>query len=240
MYKHHLIHLLARPINLLLLSIFTFTITSTVSLAEPAKAAFFEQWKSWFNSSPPPRRRISRGDAFCPLGLTAGTSTINLLWGDRPTLIWQGDLAKMELWSKDGKEPLWIYLAAEANPSQMIQIGGRTVYAVALPVALRPELTYEWRVYEQQDLEPMKINLQLLSASEHERITQELQQLDQTLAMTGVPAETAVIKRADYFASYDQPLWLNFWQELLSVPSPSAEISELVEATIEEICFMAN
>lgn len=212
--------------------------TTTVTPPASAQTSFSTRWNSWFRSAPPPRRPISRpisqGDGFCPVAVSPGQD--NLIWSERPVLTWLGAVEKMELRAANETGTLWDYLSTDVNPDvnqgASVEIGNRRVYSVVL-TSLRPDVTYQLRVYDQPDTEPMNINLRLLSAAERDRVSQDLQQLDSS-ALTNSTQEATSRERAGYFAS--ENLWSSFWQELLSVQAPSPELKEILQATLTEVC----
>jgi hypothetical protein len=142
----------------------------------------------------------------------------------------------MELWANGGNdEPLWTYPLEESgenNPVNTIRLGERTLYAMPMPVSLMPDSIYEWRVYERSNLEPLKLSLQLLPASERLQVSEQLKQIDRQSAMQSAANEATMLARADYLAS--EQLWLDFWQEMMQ--APSTEIRNVIDATITDIC----
>lgn len=227
--SHWLSFLITFTISFVILAAIT-----TVTPPASAQTSFLTRWNSWFRNAPPPRRPISRGDGFCPVAVSPGQD--NLIWSKQPVLTWLGAVEKMELRAVNETGTLWDYSSTDVNPDvnqgAFVEIGNRRVYSVALP-SLRPDVTYQLRVYDQPDTEPMNMNLRLLSAAERERISQDLQQLDSS-ALTNPTQEAISLERAGYFAS--ENLWSSFWQELLSVQDPSPELKEILQATLTEVC----
>lgn len=217
-------------IHITLTVVMTSAILPTVLPASAQNSSFSSRWNSWFRSAPPPRPGTGRGDGFCPVAVLPGQA--NAVWNEHPVLTWLGSVEKMELRAVNNADVVWDYTPKDADRVSAIEMGNRPMYSVALSETLQPDVTYELRVYDQPDVEPMSVNLRLSTALEREQITQDLQQIDQSV-QTGT-REAASLKRAEYFASKN--LWSSFWQTLLSVQPPSPELKELMQATLTEVC----
>jgi hypothetical protein len=79
----------------------------------------------------------------------------------------------------------------------------------------------------------------VVRTEERKGISQALQQLDQQLAAEKITGETATLRRAEFFANQqidNQPLWSQFWQEVLSVQTPSDKLTSWTRETITSLC----
>jgi hypothetical protein len=73
--------------------------------AYPAQASFQALWSQIVNSPPPApvRRGGSRGGYFCQIA----PEREGAVWSDRPTLVWKGSVARVELVTDDLETTLW-------------------------------------------------------------------------------------------------------------------------------------
>lgn len=200
----------------------------------PARASLWGIWRTWFRSAPPPppRRGYTRGGSFCPIApfTLQGTTKV---WSDRPTFVWQGSVNSLEVVDQSGAT-VWQHTISEADrlPESVVQ-SDQPVYAVTVDQTLQPGQSYRLRIKPPLS-EAFSLEFQILGASERDRVTQDLENLDRALATENVTGEAAATRRADYFAG--QNLWLDFWQTTLAVPQLS-EIWQLVNSsTIAMLC----
>jgi hypothetical protein len=213
-----------------------------------------DAWNSLFRSPPPrPRRGAGKGDGFClvaPLNVAPDTGfiTTSPIFSDRPTFTWRsipaapdapGAPVQIEL-RKDGDSTvLWsrpITAATQINlPGSTSASGTPTpsIYQITSEIPLEPGQRYEWRI-ARRAINTAWLPLQLVTMQERDRITQELQTLNQQLARQGVTGEAAIVRRADYFAS--QELWSEFWREVLSVQNPSVELRTAIDRAFGLLC----
>jgi hypothetical protein len=169
-----------------------------------------------------------------PLAVSEPNSSIltpAMVWSDRPTFVWDGQVDKIGVRVRGSQDILW---------SQAVSGTNRVTYAGE---ALQPERVYEWLVLSSDNQVKRHIPFQVVTAEERKSITQALQQLDQQLAAEKITGEAATLRRAEFFATQqidDQPLWSEFWQEVLSVPTPSAQLTGWTRETMMLMCNPSN
>jgi hypothetical protein len=150
-----------------------------------------------------------------------------IVWSDRPTFIWDGKVDKIGVRVRGSEDILW---------SQPVSGTNRVTYAGK---ALQPDRVYEWLVLSSNDQVKRFIPFRVVTAQERKGISQALQQLDQQLATEKITGEAATLRRAEFFAAQqidNQPLWSEFWQEVLSVQTPSDKLTGWTRETMTLLC----
>lgn len=214
---------------------------------QSAQASSTPEWWSNIFRSPPPGTRGpggSRGEEFCMIALNINATVI---WSDRPTFTWRsiafapdapGAPIQIEL-RKDGDSTVFwsrpITAATQINLPNPTSTGTPTpsIYQLTSEIPLEPGQRYEWRIVRRA-LNTAWLPLQPVTSQERDRITQELQTLNQQLTRQGVTGEAAIVRRADYFAS--KGLWSEFWKEVLSVQNPSTELRTAIDRAFGLLC----
>jgi hypothetical protein len=167
-----------------------------------------------------------RGEGFCllsPLLNRTSSERVATVWNDRPAFVWQGNLEWIEIRSADGN-PLGPRL-------DLSQVGANeSLHDVTLDEPLQPGGRYSFVVKAPKLDAFLPINLQIMEAPEREQVTADLQ----ALAAQGGTAEDIAVRQANYFA--DRQLWADFWQTLLAVEQPSAELKAALEEEINTLC----
>lgn len=172
--------------------------------------------------------------AIAPLAVSESNSSIltpAIVWSDRPTFVWDGEVEKIGVRVRGSQDVLW---------SQSVSGTNRVTYAGE---ALQPGRVYEWLVLSSNDEVKRFIPFEVMTAEERQGIAQALQQLDGQLAAEKITGEAAALRRAEFFAAQqidNQPLWSEFWQEVLSVPTPSAQLTGWTRETITLMCNPSN
>jgi hypothetical protein len=195
------------------------TLSALNGSAHPAKASFQSLWAQIVSSPPPApvRRGGSRGSYFCPVAPERSSA----VWSDRPTLVWQGSVARVELVTDDLAMTLWSKdITADQIASAAIESEYQT-YRVTVDVPVRSGQPYRWRIYQSLVEEPFTIPFQTLSVEEKQRVEVEL-------------TMDAVLQRANVFAKLQ--LWSDFWYEILTIEQPSPEVTQMIEATFTHLC----
>jgi hypothetical protein len=216
----------------------------------PAEASISDLWHSIFRNPPPPppRRGISRGDDFCPVAPIAQAETtfdqaqlpseqsssmaeLPKVWSDRPTLAWFGTstaVREMAIFPKDSETHIWVWSNPELQQSNNRTASEpRSPHYVRVETSLAPGQIYEWHVIRPLEPEQEIIRFQTLTDEEINSIAEDLPAASEA----GIASALA---RANYFAG--QHLWSDFWQEIFSVQSPSAELNQLITETFEAQC----
>jgi hypothetical protein len=169
-----------------------------------------------------------------PLAVSESDSSIltpAIVWSDRPTFVWNGEVEKIGVRVRGSQDILW---------SQSVSGTNRVTYAGK---ALQPEQVYEWLVLSSNDEVKRFIPFQVMTAQERKGISLALQQLDRQLASEKITGEVATLRRAEFFATQqidNQPLWSEFWQEVLSVPTPSEQLAGWTRETMTLMCNPSN
>jgi hypothetical protein len=201
-----------------LLSILTLNL-----FASPSQASFQSFWDRVVSSPPPVpvRRGGSRGDYFCRIAPERGGK----VWSDRPTLVWKGSVARVELVTNDLATTLWSKdITADQIASAAVESEHQAYRVTAAPDStLQLGQTYRWRIYQSLVEEPFTIPFQMMSVEEYRRVQADLQ--------TG---DKAVLQRANVFAKLQ--LWSDFWYEVLASEQPSVEVTQMVEAAFVHLC----
>ncbi|WP_413160010.1 hypothetical protein ACL6C3_16440 [Capilliphycus salinus ALCB114379] len=210
------------------------------ALAQDSSTAF---WRRFFESSEPPtepkgndREAGTRGDDdICPIA----PNNLGALkvWNIRPTLTWSGEITKLEIRELDSRTDLWNQRTSSRNKVESLSSNTLELYQVTVETDLQPGQIYEWYFsnnpsgeYDQY----LPVEFTVMTAQERDSIVQELQQLEQELTAENITGDAAKLRRADFFAS--QNLWLEFWQEVLSMESPSEDLKALLASTIDQLC----
>lgn len=143
------------------------------------------------------------------------------IWHTNPIFIWRGTARRIELLDTSSKKVLW---SKNLTPNDRI--------AVYDGQPLQPGEKYAWALYvsDAEDEEPQQNSFTILSSTERDRITAELNQLQ----TQGDTPEQIALKRANYFA--EKRLWADALQEIYSVPNPSDQLKKLGEEITNYIC----
>lgn len=197
-------------------------------------------WRNLFGKRPPvppvpptPGGSRPAGGGVCPIAPVAASEanpsilTTAIVWSDRPTFIWDGKVDKIGVRVRGSEDILW---------SQPVSGTNRVTYAGK---ALQPDRVYEWLVLSSDNQVKWFIPFQVMTAEERQSISQALQQLDRQLAAEKITGEAATLRRAEFFATQqidNQPLWSEFWQEVLSVQTPSDKLTGWTRETITSLC----
>lgn len=188
-----------------------------------AQASLQSLWNQLIGSPPPVpvRRGGSRGAYFCRIA----PEPEGKVWSDRPTLVWKGSVARVQLVTEDLTTELWSKnITADQIASTAIESENQAYRVTAAPAsALQPGKAYRWQVYQSLAEEPFTIPFQIMSVAEHSRVQASLQ-----------GNESDILQRAKVFARLQ--LWSDFWYEVLAIEQPSVEVTQLIEQTFVYTC----
>ena len=165
-----------------------------------------------------------------PLAISESNSSIlttAIVWRDRPMFVWNGSVEKIGVRVRGSKDILWSKAVSGTN---RVTYDGK---------ALQADQVYEWLVLSSDNQVKRFIPFQVMTNQERQSIAQALQQLDKQLAAEKIIGEAATLRRAEFFAAQqidNQPLWSEFWQEVLSVPTPSAQLTDWTSQTMTLLC----
>ncbi|MEL7035364.1 MAG: hypothetical protein AAFO04_07065 [Cyanobacteria bacterium J06592_8] len=187
---------------------------------------FGRSWRDSFNDNEPPEWGDggSRGGPFCALTPFDETTDV-VVWSTRPTIIWQGGLARVELYPHNRDELLW---SENLNPGeQQVQYTGEP---------LQPGQSYDIMFYESVDdafpFPSVQITFKVMAVEPRQQVTQELEELTTQLQSEGASEEIIALARFNYFA--EKQLWSDALTEAFSVENPSPELQQLREETIPQ------
>lgn len=237
MLKLNLSFRFQQTICLLLGLAIAFTLWQPVVPILPAQASLSNIWNSIFRV-PPPRRGIGRGDTclIAPLPTANVSPSMAFTLSDRPTFVWRGGNSSTTSQASTGKIGVRLQEGGEILWSESLSFNQtNSLHTAHYGGILQPD-----RVYEVVFLTPTNqvltrsIRFQALESVERDRISQALNQLNQRLARENVAGEAAAIERANFFA--ERQLWSDFWQEVLSVESPSQQLLDVINQTVTNLC----
>lgn len=195
-------------------------------------------WKRFFPRSEPPERDAkeggdTRGDGLCLIAPKNSQESIKV-WSQRPALTWEGEITKLEIRELDSQTKLWGQRISSRNKVQSFSSDSLELYQITSETDLQPGQTYKWYFSDKPSGEYdeyLPIEFTVMTTQERELIDQKL---EQELAAQNLTGDAAKLLRADYFAS--QKLWLDYWQEVLSVESPSEDLKSLLSSTVNDLC----
>lgn len=183
-------------------------------------------WRdSFFNNQPPESGDGgSRGGPLCPLTPLDKTTGIDV-WNDRPMFVWQGQLARVELYRQNEDESIW---------SQDLDQGDQQVQYTGVP--LKPGQTYNLMLYETvSDNFPFpakQVTFTVMDGEKRQQVSQELEQLNRELEQPTLSDEMIALVRFNYLA--EKQLWSDALAEAFSVENPTKELQELRERAIPQ------
>ncbi|MEA5504701.1 hypothetical protein VB735_16595 [Halotia wernerae UHCC 0503] len=140
-----------------------------------------------------------------------------IVWSDRPLFLWHGEATTIEVMTVDEKIKLW---DKTVNKIQDITYTGE-------PLQLGK--TYKWVVNSNQF-----VTFKIIDKQERDRITQDLQNIENKLKSTGANLEAIASAKANYFA--ENNLWIDVLQQIYSVPKPSAELKAFRQDIVHKLC----
>lgn len=191
----------------------------------PTKKNSIQQIFSWtsisrilFSKKPPvePRKGGSRPtDAICMVSPDAPAKP-RIVWSDRPLFLWKGQVQTIAVRSIDSDKDLWNQPVTE---TQNITYTGEP---------LQPGQTYEWVVNSSKF-----VKFQIMETQQRDRITAELQTLENRLQAQGADIEAIAFAKAKYFA--DLNLWSDALQQAYSVQKRSDGLQKMIK-NIDNLC----
>ncbi|MEC4812622.1 MAG: hypothetical protein SAK29_05015 [Scytonema sp. PMC 1069.18] len=217
--------------NLILSSLLISGMTATfisvfpnqVSHAEKRPVQPSSSWLNIFRREPP----VGRGKG-APRPTVNGVCIVapdrdETIWSDRPFIIWQGNLKKIGL--SQG--------IPDASATENIQMG--QLYATYTGKPLLPAQQYNWSVAVENSWTG-NIAFKIMEPQQRQRISNDLQKLEQQEKAKGVTAEGIAFAKAKYFLKQEPPLWSDALQQAYSVEKPSPELAKMREEIVKDLC----
>ena len=175
--------------------------------------------------APPPEPKKPKGSRGGEVYAIAPSEIegLNVIWRDRPLLIWEGAIARVSISDAETDDLLW---------SQEVSPENRWVAYAGDP--LQPGHRYECGLCDRHGdlLTAQAVAFQVLGAKERERIASVLAEKGAALKAEDVSPEAIALEQAAYFA--EQGLWADVLIEAFSVNNPSADLMELLLALMPE------
>jgi hypothetical protein len=164
--------------------------------------------------------------AFCAIspGLVGDTDVI---WSDRPLFLWQGEANQLTLRTFDTHQTVW----------QQTDLGGTQRLQYTGP-ALQPGQIYQWQMIGGDLQENVSFIFQVMSVSDRQLITTELEVLEAQLKATNASAENIAAERSRYFA--ERGLWSDALAALYRVENPSAAVTNTIQQISTRVCGDRN
>lgn len=193
--------------------------------ATPSKKNSIQQIFSWtnvsqilFSKKPPvePRKGGSRDPINICMVSPDAPAKLRIVWSDRPLFVWKGRVQTIAVRSIDSEQDLWNKPVTE---TQNITYTGE---------ALQPGQTYEWVVNSSKF-----VKFQIMEMQQRDRVTAELQTLENQLQAQGADTEAIALAKAKYFA--DLNLWSDALQQAYSVQKRSDGLQKMIK-NIDYLC----
>ena len=200
-------------------------------------------WKTWEvvlgdwlarDNDPPTRRGTTggKGDLCAIAPANSPPGEVTEIWSDRPLLVWQGALSRIEIRPVGSSEAIWrlqLPTQAEALPVESAAYTGE---------ALVPGQTYDWLLFDTTSGDSpdatWRVRFRVMAADQRASITSGLAALETKLAAAGASPETIALERAGYFVK--QELWSDVLQTVFAIADPSPELIEAREKLLQQLC----
>lgn len=165
----------------------------------------------------PPRKGGRRPSNYvCIISPNAPDGT-RIIWSDRPLFLWQGKVSKIAVRRQGYTAYLW---SKTVTGIESATYSGKP---------LQPGQTYEWVVNN-----TIFIPFQVMKAQPREQTAKELTSLENQLQAKGIDIEGIALAKANYFVQAQ--LWSDVWQQMYSVPKPSANLVKLRQELVVKLC----
>ncbi|MBD2776394.1 hypothetical protein [Iningainema tapete] len=218
--------------NLILSSLMISMMTATLIPALPHQASHAENrslqpsfsWWNIFRRKPPVGRGPGGARPTIHGICVAAPDFGETIWSDRPFIIWQGNPKKIGL-SQGIPDP---------TATENIKIG--KLYATYTGKPLQLGQTYSWLVAAIDQSWTGNIRFKIMEPQQRQRITNDLQQLEQQEKSKGTTAEGIAFAKANYFLKQEPPLWSDALQQAYSVENPSPDLAKMREEIVKDWC----
>lgn len=180
---------------------------------------------TFFNNEPPDYNDGgSRGRPLCPIAPLDQTTGVEV-WSNRPMFIWQGQLARIELYARNSETLIWSQDLSQDD--HHIQYTGE---------ALKPGQNYDLMLFETVSepliLPTFRVTFKVMDGEKRDEIEQGLKQLDEQLQQQRASEEEIAHARFKYWA--ERQLWSDALTEPFTVENPSPDLQEFLKETIPD------
>ncbi|CAD5952142.1 hypothetical protein PCC9214_02624 [Planktothrix tepida] len=173
----------------------------------------------------------SRGNEICtivPLTQPNNNQVDSEIWSDKPTFIWRGDIKYVELHSDDNETLIW---------SQNISDSKQSISYTGEP--LQPGETYQLSLYDISnpdisDFPRDSLTFKVIETHQHQKIQQDLEQLETQLHQQKATAEAITLARIQYFVEHQ--LWSDALMESSSLQIQDPSLDELLKTKVSRSC----
>ena len=218
--------------NLILSSLLISAMTATfipvfpnqVSHAEKRSVQPSFSWWNIFRRKPPVGRGKGGSRPTINGVCVAAPDFGETIWSDRPFIIWQGNLKKIGL--SEG--------VPDATATENIKTG--QLYATYTGKPLQLGQTYRWLVAVIDQSWTGNIRFKVMEPQQRQRISNDLQKLEQQEKSKGATAEGIAFAKAEYFLKQEPPLWSDALQQAYSVEKPSPELVKMRQDIVKDWC----
>lgn len=202
----------------------------------PIIAQNYTGWVARFWQRRPLRRNGAR-DGVC--AVSPGLVDTYMVWSNRPVFLWHSGQTNKEvqliLRDYDSQEIVW------SQPTNLTE--QKVAYRGQQP--LQPGKIYQWQLTEKSRNTTNWATFKVLPATERDKITTELQKIEQQLKAAKTSPEEIAMKKADYFLNYQiqhqtEDKSLNLWSDALEslyqVENPSPSFIQKRQTFVSDIC----
>ncbi len=157
----------------------------------------------------------------------------NVIWSDRPMMIWQGEVSQITINLYDSFDPdreqqlLWSQTVTPQSSASKFH------HLAYTGEALQPGKSYDWEIVISSSRRD-RYTFQVMDLKQRDRVTTELLALENQLATKGVSEEEIALEKANYFAK--QGLWSDALQQIYSTPNPSADFISNAREIVTYLC----
>jgi hypothetical protein len=96
--------------------------------------------------------------------------------------------------------------------------------------------TYRWLVAVIDQSWTGNIGFKVMEPQQRQRISNDLQKLEQQEKSKGATSEGIAFAKAEYFLKQEPPLWSDALQQAYSVEKPSPELVKMREDIVKDWC----
>ena len=196
--------------------------------------AVLKDWLEPQDRRPPIKERPTggKGDLCAIAPANSPPGEVTEIWNDRPLLVWQGALSRIEIRPVGSSEAIWrLQLPTQegASPVESAAYTGK---------ALVPGQTYDWLLFDTTSGDSShatwRVRFRVMAADQRASITSGLTALETKLAAAGASPETIAQERAGYFV--ERQLWSDALQTIFAIAEPSPELTEAREKLLQRVC----